>query len=249
MTQVNIDIPVSNELQQMLNLPDCPEISIPVGKPLKITLPSGDSLQSFTDLSKGIPNDCSMTFSLVLQLAPFLASITCLLRILKLLKPLIDIVKGLPVPPASAVEEFTAAAVDLAPCLLMPAAVLEFAKDIICFIRALLHCLVTQLQSVYNIMSGLQLQIDAAAGNDDLLGSLQCAQKNAQSSVDNLTQAIEPVSALLQLAGPIMSMAGLPSLSLPGPGASPQDLAGLQTLISTLQGVVSAIDEMGICAN
>jgi len=69
---VDIDIPVSASLQDALNLPECTDIGFPMPSPLKITLPSGDELKAFTDLSKGIPNDCSMTFNLMLQLAPFL---------------------------------------------------------------------------------------------------------------------------------------------------------------------------------
>ena len=246
MPAVNIDIPVTEKLQKALDVQPCDVLRIPQPTPLKITLPAGE-LHALTDLSKGVPNDCSMTFNLMLQLAPFLASITCLLRILKLLKPLIDIVKGLPVPPVKAVEDFTAAAIELAPCLVMPANVVPFAKDIICFIRAVLACLLTQLKSVRDLMSGLQLRMEAATGNDDLMATIQCAQQNAQASVNNLTQAIEPISALLELANPVMQMAGMPSISLQTPGASPQDLAALGALIDTLQGVVDAIDELGIC--
>jgi hypothetical protein len=244
--QVDIDIPVSPALQDALNTIDCDLMSLSVPTPLSITLPGGAALQSFTDLSKGIPNDCSMTFSLVLQLAPFLASITCLLRILKLLKPLVDIVKGLPVPPVAAVEEFAAAAVDLAPCLLLPADILEFAKDIICFIRALLACLVSQLKSVVKLMTTLGLQIEAAQGNPDLLSALNCAQGNANASAQNLTQAIDPIMTLLDLANPVLSMAGL-NLSFDKPAAPGAGVEGLNDLINALQDVISAIDALGIC--
>ena len=68
-------------------------------EPLKIELPMGGSLKAFTDISKGIPTDCSMVFNLMVQLAPMLASIECLVRVLKLLAPLIEVIKG--APPAS----------------------------------------------------------------------------------------------------------------------------------------------------
>jgi hypothetical protein len=252
MAQVDIDIPVSPELQDALNTISCDVLEITAPTPLSITLPGGAALQSFVDLSKGVPNDCSMTFSLVLQLAPFLASITCLLRILKLLKPLIDVIKGItsnPLnPPVAAVEEFVAAAVDLAPCLLLPADVLEFAKDIICFIRSLLKCLVSQLTSVYNILTTLGLRIEAAAGNEDLLNTLNCAQQNAQASMQTLTLAIDPIMALLDLAQPVLSMAGL-NLSFDKPASSSAGLEGLQDLITALQAVITTIDALGICSD
>jgi len=155
--------------------------------------------------------------------------------------------KAPPKPPVKAVEDFAAAAIDLAPCLLMPAGVIPFAKDIICFIRAVLACLLTQLKSVYNLAQGLQLRIEAAEGNDDLLAQLNCAQKNAFKSAQNLQQAIDPIATLLDLANPIMEMAGMPSISLQTPGASPQDLAGLKAVIDALQEVVDMIDSLGIC--
>lgn len=249
MPQVSYDIPVSAELQDALNGLECTALRIPKPSPLKITLPMGE-LHALNDISKGIPNDCSMTFNLMLQLAPFLASITCLLRMLKLLKPLVDIVTGLPKPPSpTLLKDFADAAVELAPCFAMPAMVIPFAKDIICFIRAVLACLLTQMKSVRDMMSGLALRIEAAAGNDDMLATLQCAQQNAQNSAASLTQAIEPIGAIIQLASPVLQMAGMPSLSLQSPGASPQDLAGLNAVIDTLQGVVDSIDAMGICAS
>jgi hypothetical protein len=247
--QVSYDIPVSDELQEALNGLSCEALRITKPSPLKIKLPMGE-LHALNDLSKGIPNDCSMTFNLMLQLAPFLASITCIVRILKLVKALIDVVNGLPTPPVKALIDFGKAADEVSQCFLMIEAIPAFAKDLLCFIRAVLNCLLAQLKSVRDVLSGLQLRIEAAAGNEDLLATLKCAQQNAQNSIDNLTDAIEPISAFLTLAGPILGMApGLPSISIQTPGASPQDLAGLNALIDTLQGVVDAIDELGICAS
>src|SRR5262249_48627704 len=74
----NIDIPVSADLQEMFNLPDCAQISLPQPKKLKVSLPGGGTLKAFSDLSKGIPTDCALTFSLLMQIGPFLASIECL---------------------------------------------------------------------------------------------------------------------------------------------------------------------------
>jgi hypothetical protein len=245
-----IDIPVKPDLQKALDLKPCSALKLPSPKPLKIQLPTGGSLQAFNDISKGIPNDCSMTFNLMLQIAPLLASMDCLLKMLKLLKPMVDAVTSPPPTPAM-VKDIVDAAAELAPCFLIPtpAGVLPFVKDILCLIRAVLHCLLAQLTSVRDLLQGLSLRLEAAAGNDDLLATLQCAQDNAQTSVDNLTQAIEPVTVLLSLVGPLMKIAQLPDLELKSPGASPQDLDSLNELVNTLQGVVDAIDEItgGIC--
>jgi hypothetical protein len=141
----NVDITVDADLRKLFNLPPCSDISIPGPKPLKVQLPTGGSISAFADISKGIPTDCSMTFSLLLQLAPFLAATECLLKVLKLLKPLIDIIHGLtkvpPSPPVKAVEEFVKAAVDLAPCLLVPtpASIIPFVRDLPARLAAGIH--------------------------------------------------------------------------------------------------------------
>lgn len=242
-----IDIPVKPDLQKALDLKPCEALRIPSPKPLKVRLPVSGELQAFTDLSKGIPNDCSMSFNLMLQIAPLLASMDCLLKILKLLKPIVALVTNPPPTPAL-IKDVVDAAAEVAPCFTM-VQLPFFGKDILCLIRAVLRCLLQQLTSVRDLLSGLSLRMEAAAGNDDLLETLQCAQKNAQASVDNLTQAIEPLTVVLGLAGPVLQLAGLPDIALKTPGASPQDLEGLNALIDTLQAVVDAIDDAtgGIC--
>lgn len=250
----NIDIPVSVDLQEMFELPACADIKLPQPGTLSIQLPTGGALKSFTDVSKGIPTDCSLTFSLLVQIAPLLASMDCLLKILKLLKPLIDVIQGLPFPPVKAIQDFVAAAADLAPCLTIPtpASIAPFVKDILCLILKVMQCLVGQLKSIVNIMSGLGLQLKLAtdSGNDELLATLQCAQENAATSAQQLTQAIEPIAALLGLVAPLLSLAGQQPLQLPTIG-SETDVESLKTVVSTLEGVIDALklvtDALGGC--
>ena len=252
-----IDIPVKVDLQSALDLPACEVLRIPLPAPVKITLPTGGSLQAFTDMSKGIPNDCSMSFNLLVQVSPLLAAIECPLKILKVLGPLLKVITGLtkvpPEPPTPALAaQLADAAADLAPCLLIPtpASILPFVKDILCLIRSVLNCLVSQLRSVRDLMQGLQLRFAAAEGNDDLLATLDCAQENAGASVQNLTQAIEPLSALMGILASLMELAQLPPIELPSVSAPPEDIEAISALIDTLQGVVDAIDTVtgGICA-
>lgn len=240
-----MDIPLSIDLNSTLKLPACQDIRLPLPQPLKITLPTGGSLQAIADVSKGIPTDCAMSFSLMVQIAPLLASMECLLKILKLLKPLIDVVSNLPMPPAKALSDFAKAAADLAPCLLIPtpASIIPFVRDILCLILRVLHCLLSQLKSLLAMMNGLQLQLDAAraAGNFALEDTIQCAQANAEISGQHLTTAVEPIGVLLDLVGPLMGLAGVEPIQLPQLG-SKSDVQSLQILVQTLQGVVGTID-------
>ena len=90
-----IDIPVSVNVQKALDLPPCAKLRIPKAKPLTLTLPTGSSLQSITDLSKGIPTDCGMQMNIMLQVAPLLAAIDCPLKILGVIGPLMEVISSL----------------------------------------------------------------------------------------------------------------------------------------------------------
>jgi hypothetical protein len=241
----NIDIPLSVDLNDALRLPPCNEIRVPLPKPLKIQLPTGGSIQAIADISKGIPSDCAMTFSLMVQIAPLLASMECLVKILKLLKPLVDVVSNLPMPPVKALQEFAKAAVDLAPCFLVPtpASMIPFVRDILCLILRVLNCLLGQLKTLVALMGSLRIQLDAAraAGNFELEEALQCAQENAEASGQHMTKAIEPIGVLLDLVGPMMGIAGVEPITLPSLGDQ-ASLDALQSTIQTLQGVVGTID-------
>jgi hypothetical protein len=250
----NIDIAVDVNLQKAFELPSCPDISLPGPKPLKIQLPTGGSISAISDISKGIPTDCALTFSLMVQIAPFLASIECLLKVLKLLKPLIDVVNGLPVPPVKAIQEFAKAAADLTPCLLVPTplSILPFIKDLLCMILRALKCVHSQLKSLLAILGPLQLQLVSAeqSGNSELLETLQCAQKNAQTNAQHLMSSIEPIGIVLDLAGSLFGIAGIAPIKLPALG-SQTDLQSLQAALQGIQGAIAAItivtDALGGC--
>lgn len=250
----NIDIKVPPELTEMFALPACADIQLPKPEPLTVQLPTGGTLKAFTDISKGIPTDCSMTLSLLLQIAPLLASMECLLKILKLLKPLIDVIQGLPFPPVKAISDFVEAAKDLVPCLAIPtpAAIAPFVKDILCLILKVLQCVVGQLKSIVEIMGGLQLQLKVAvdSGNGELQTALKCAQENAATAASHVTQSIEPIAALLEMVSPLLSLAGQKPLQLPAVGSA-TDVEALKGVVATLEGVMEAIklvtDALGGC--
>lgn len=250
-----IDIKIDSELEEMLKIPACIDMSLPKPGKLSVQLPSGGSLKAFSDMSKAIPTDCALTFSLLLQIGPILASMDCLLKILGLLGPLVDIVKGLPFPPFEAIKKFIEAAVKLAPCLALPTGtpLIPFVKDILCLILKALKCLVSQLDTIVTVLGGLALQIQTAesAGNADELAALKCAKENADKSAEAAMNAIEPIGALLALLAPVMTLTGQDPIKMPAmaPGA---DVESLKGLVNTLKGVCEAIqivtDALGGCS-
>jgi hypothetical protein len=245
----NIDIKLSEEIQTQLSIPACIDLSLPKATLPQIRLPTGGTIKGITDLTKGIPNDCSLNFSLALQLAPIMASIECLVKVLALIAPLIDVIKALPGVPdptalLKAVAKFLEAAKDLAPCLLVPTplAMIPFIKDILLLLISLLRCLIQQLRSIVELLNGLELSIASATadGNTELLATLNCARDNATTAAGGTMQGIEPIKVLLELAGPFLKIAGIPAIEIPAI-APAADLAALTTVLNTLQTVVDTM--------
>lgn len=241
-----LDIPVSVDVQSMLKIPPCADLRLPQFKPASITLPTGAVIKAVADASKGIPTSCSLNVSLLIQLAPLLASMECLLRILKLLGSLVKVIKGLPFPPIKAISDFIQAAAELAPCLAIPVNIpglLQMIHDILCLVARSLKCVVDGLNTVVKTLKGLSIQLKIATdeGNSELLATLQCAQENAMTSAASQMQSIEPISAILDLVTPIMEMAGMPAFKMPAL-APAADVAALETAVSTLQGVVDSLN-------
>lgn len=245
-----IDLDISIDLAEALELPECQDIELPKPELPQITLPTGGTLKAVADISKGIPSDCSLNLNLLVQLAPLLGSIECLVKLLKLIKPLIDIVQGLPVPPVKAIEDFVKAADDLSDCLLIPtpAVMIPFVRDILCLVLKILQCVIDQLSSIVELMGGLAIQLEAAEaeGNTDLARVIGCAQKNAELSAQNAIESLGSVGVILELVGPFLGIAGVEVIKLPAftsdsdLQALNQTLQALQSLVDTVQAVVDA---------
>src|SRR5947207_9249954 len=89
-----------------------------VPKHLKITLPFGE-LKAFRDFAAGMPTDCNLTFNLLIQISPLLASMACLLKVLKVIGSLQGFLKAFPnmlEGPKKAVEVIEAIG-DMATCI------------------------------------------------------------------------------------------------------------------------------------
>lgn len=240
---VQYDIPVSDALQEALEPISCADLQLRLPKPLEITLPFGGSVKAFVDTSKGIPNDCSMTFNLMLQIAPLLAALECPMKILKLLEPLVDVIKGLPTPPVEAIKKFGDAAIDLAPCFAAFAGIPLMVMDLLRLIRAVLNCLLGQLRSVRNLMNGLALRLGEAEGRPELREQIECAQKNAAAQAAMLTSSIDPVAGVIGLMKTMLGIAGIDlDLDLDTGGVPPEDTEALDSVIAVLETAVQAID-------
>jgi hypothetical protein len=242
----NIDIPIAPDLKKAFQIPPCSQLKLPTPSPLKVHLPTGGTLTAFSDLSQGIPSDCSLTFSLLLQIAPFLASTECLLKVLGLIGPLIEVIKAVPDPIklGNCVPKFIKAAEKVMPCVAVVTGlgIIPFIKDLLCLIIKALNCFLGQMKTLLGVMSGLQLSLATAqaAGDDETINAVLCEQENAQALASNMTKSIEPIGVILELAGTIFGIAGMEPIKLPSLG-SQTDLDSLNTLVQTIQGVVGTL--------
>ena len=122
-----------------------------------LQLPNGGTLRPFPSL--GVETvECTTVLNLQTQIAPLIALMECESRMLQVMKPLIEIVKNLPNPPVRALQEFSKAAIEIAPCLLstIPASLIPFLRDLLCLEIRSLNCLRQNLTSVGGQASVMQ---------------------------------------------------------------------------------------------
>jgi hypothetical protein len=166
-----------------VELPKIPEIPA-------ISLLGGAELRGFLDFSVGAPTDCKLTFNLLLQLAPLLASMACIFKILKAITALAD---GIQDP--SKIPSIPGVITDLGKCIPVPG--IQFYL----MIKGILSLVVLKFQAT--------IDLSAADGNPVLRDTLICAQNNAQTSMDNMMLSLQPLEPILKVATMLIGMTPL----------------------------------------
>ncbi|HTS62083.1 MAG TPA: hypothetical protein VMH28_08655 [Candidatus Acidoferrales bacterium] len=153
---------------------------------------------------------------------------SCQFAILKLLKPLIEIVRGLPTPPAQAIVEFLKNAEDLVPCMLAatPASVVPLVRGLLCLVIQNLACLRQNLHVVASLL---------ATGPGAV----------AASEVQSVLDSYQPIVGLLDLASGIFRLAGF------APPQAPQLAVGSDSaaLHADQIAIANFIDELQVAAD
>ena len=198
-----------------------------------IPLPTGGTLTGFNNPYPPA-SDCSAIINLQTQVAGLIASMSCQFKILKLLKPLIDVVKGLPNPSVQAIEAFAAAAEELAPCLLTAtgAGVLPFVKELLCLEIRSLNCFLRNLEQVTGETRGGR----PSAGGAQLRAVLD---------------SYPPIVGTLNLAGEFFYLAGLtpPQAPVLGAGTDPASLKADQAAVADFTASLQSMaDALGGCS-
>lgn len=242
--RITLDVELPERLTEFLAEPRCADIALPEPASVSLALPTGGRLRGVADVTRAIPTDCALNVSLMLQLGPILANLECFIRVLKLLKPLMDVIDGLPVPPVKAIQEFGEAAAEVTECVVAftsPAGMLPFVRDILCLIARMFRCLVDQTKNLLAVMRSLELQATAAQGNDALLANLDCARENVQRSANSVLQSVEPAMVILEWVAPLLEIAQMPAIEVPSFG----DVEGIDEMeqyLATMEGFVETLE-------
>jgi hypothetical protein len=245
-----IDVPLPAELTKLLTPPKCLDLNLPKPGKTELKLPTGGTIKPIPDITKGIPTDCGMNFNLALQMAPIMASMECLLKILKFIsavKKALETAKNPPEIP-KAISDLLAAIDEVMPCVNMviipPLNMIPFVKSLLLMIARMLRCTAQALRSAIEIMDGISLDLKTAQedGNDALAQQLECAKENAQLAMDGTMVSLEPVMVLIEIAGPFLGIAGV-SVEIPQI-ASDGTLDGMKSALETIETAAQTLEDI-----
>lgn len=237
----NIDIPLPDSVTRTLAAPICLDLRLPKPDIGQVRLPTGGHIKAITDITKGIPSDCSVNFNIALQLAPIMASMECLLKVLKFAGVLIGVMKdisGGALPDVlPGLGKIAKAGEELMPCVGMALGlgVPLFIKDLLLLLAKMLRCAAQALRGAIEVLDGIDLDIASAKteGKDELLAQLECAKENAELARDGAMVSLEPVMVLLSLASPFLEIGGK-SVAI-GPFASDGSLDSLKSVLESIE--------------
>jgi hypothetical protein len=217
----------------------------------KIPLLGGAELRGIVDASRGPVTDCQVNMSLLVQLAPYLANLACVIKLMNVIAKIKDFANAA-TDPINKLPGAVPALVDsinqLQGCIpfLVPLDLLAMLKAILQMVITFLNCLVSQIAGVLAFEA--TLDPSATGDNDTLRGVLECARTNADAALSSLKQAIDPLQPILQMVSVIADIAGqpmaiaLPDLSTIEAGAdASQALQPLKDAIAGIEAIVDAI--------
>jgi hypothetical protein len=198
-----------------------------------IQVPSGGYLTGIVNLERA-SFDCSAISNLQTQVAPLISSMYCQIKILGLLKPLIDVIRELPNPSPNVVVPFLEAAEALEPCFLItsPSVVLPFLRDLLCVQIRSLTCLLRNLQGIVTLASAEPAEVSSA-------------------QLESVLDAYASIVNIFDLAAGLFQMIGLAPLKAPALSAGTDLTSMLQSQSAIAQfteDLQSAVGALGGCS-
>ncbi|WP_137148779.1 hypothetical protein [Mycolicibacterium sp. CR10] len=222
----------------------------PAPQSRSITIPGGGKLTATADLPAMMPDQCAVSFNLMLQLGPFLGATECLVNVLNLLESIVGFAKAAPdvygmADKAIEVGERFGPVLE---CITAwsPVGICSFVKDVLTMIADALECVLELLDSVVGQQIELGIKLADAEDNPELAETLQTALDNTRQLSEHGMSSLGPIFSLLGAMGGFLSMLSLPALELP----SLDDLTG-GDLSAALQPLHDLLDTLrlliGMC--
>lgn len=244
-----IDVELPESLQKKLADATCyeiPELKIP-----SISLPTGGTIKAVGDFTGRVPSECSLNMSLLLQLGPVLANLECIIKLLGIIEPLKKVADAMTSGSVTNIFDAGPALADALEAISQCVVKLTVpAMGIACFLAStlklivkILSCMVEQLASMAALITDLSSHLDIAnrEGNSALAATLECSLKNAWTSTNNSMAGLDPITAILELMAPLMSMAGQQPIEMPSLGQL-DSAEQLEDAMDTLNDTLSAIE-------
>jgi hypothetical protein len=216
----------------------------------RLPLPGGASLSGMVDLPRGVSEDCRVTFNLMLQLGPFLASMECFVRLMRFVGWLLKFVKVVtnPVEAGKLLTELPPIADDLLECVtaFTPVGICPPIKNMLLLIVRYIECLVEALESVAQQQLEISVQMGDAQGNPELAEALQLASQNSQRIAEQALNAAGPALGMLENLGALLEIVGagaiaVPSLDQLAGGAASDVIQPLKDIVTTVRTVAEAL--------
>jgi len=221
------------------------EIRIP-----SIPLPTGGELKGVADFAAGVPTNCKIDLNLLVQLGPLLGAMGCILKILEVLGNVVEFATAAPnlVKMVDKAGALASSFKDLSGCIpaIAPINFVLMIKAILELIINILSCLVDSLASIVDFQ--VSLDFASAEGNPALTAALECAQRNADTSMSNLLNSMGPIETVMKVVGGVAALAqleiALPDMSALGQAADAaqavqqlkQSIDGMKAVIESLPG-------------
>jgi hypothetical protein len=225
----------------------CVELK-PLGDIPEIKLLGGVDLKAFIDITGGPPTDCKLTFNLMIQLAPLLASMACLFKILNVISKISDFANAFPnmSNAVKAASDLVKAIDELKGCIPAFAVpqLMVMLKMMLQLVLQFLSCFLSQLHSILEFRGSLDFA--AAEGNPVLTEALTCAGNSADAAQVNLLKALEPLMPVMNITGMVGGIVGIPVeipdfAAMSAGGDVNESIGSVQKAIGTLQKVIDSI--------
>ncbi len=223
------------DAEPALELPRIPEIP-------SVDVLGMAELKGFLDFSQGSPQSSTLAINLMQQIAPLLASMTCLLKILAVVEAL----KGTVESAFTKTGDLLDAIGELVPCFsaLTPASIGITIKGILELVISYFLGFIEQLESLLRFQAAIDP--GAGEGNPVLKGSLKQAKQNVDTAMDNLMLSLGAIKPLMEMTKSLGGVVGL-ELDLPDFSAISVDedasrtIYDLRQTIETIQQVIQSL--------